>query len=422
MLHSLYRWIGRYSIPWLIGLLVLGLGGMMGSPTTGQSVMAQQSSYQTGLVVWQAAEQGFADWQLAGIEITPEGTLQLDPPTAEWQRDPYPAGGYREGNFYNGGEFWLGEAISPITPTTFGFVGALASWNTTTPAGSWVEVQLRAQIKDGWTKWYSYGVWTSHPSATVQPHSIDEQADEHGNLYTDLLVLKDEIQGSSALQVKVRLFSEQETAIPVLRQAAVATSTIPIQAESGISGNPALWNRSLSLPECSQMVYADGGEVWCSPTSVAMVKAYWQSSQAACEPQVRATVAGVYDWLYDGHGNWAFNVAHATSQGLLGYVARLNSLAAAEPWIAAQVPVVFSFAWQEGELAGAAIPKSDGHLAVLVGFNTQGDPIVHDPAAARDSEVRRTYPRAQLEKLWLGASGGTVYLIYPPQQKVPVFG
>ena len=84
-----------------------------------------------------------------------------------------------------------------------------------------------------------------------------------------------------------------------------------------------------------------------------------------------------------------------------------------ERWVSQGVPVIFSFSWNKGELTGAAIPSSNGHLAVVVGFDLQGNPIVNDPAAATDQEVQRTYLRSELEALWLASSGGTVYLIYP---------
>jgi hypothetical protein len=57
--------------------------------------------------------------------------------------------------------------------------------------------------------------------------------------------------------------------------------------------------------------------------------------------------------------------------------------------------------------------------AVLVGFDSAGNPIVNDPAAASDDAVQRTYNRAQLESLWLETSGGTAYLIYPAGWPVP---
>jgi hypothetical protein len=58
-------------------------------------------------------------------------------------------------------------------------------------------------------------------------------------------------------------------------------------------------------------------------------------------------------------------------------------------------------------------------LLVLVGFDMQGNPIVNDPASPSDSAVQHTYLRSEFEPLWLQASGGTVYLIYPQGASVP---
>jgi hypothetical protein len=167
------------------------------------------------------------------------------------------------------------------------------------------------------------------------------------------------------------------------------------------------------------MVYPDGGEVWCSPTSTSMVLGYWSRDTGPCAPRVSAAVQGVYDWLYDGHGNWPFNAAYAASRGLEAYIVRFTSLAQAEPWIAAGVPVVISYAWKKSSLDGAPFSSSSGHIAVLVGFDAAGNPIVNDPAAASDPEVQHIYNRAQLESLWLEHSGGTVYLIFPPGTATP---
>ena len=100
-------------------------------------------------------------------------------------------------------------------------------------------------------------------------------------------------------------------------------------------------------------------------------------------------------------------------------MARFTSLAKAEVFVAAGVPVVVSFAWGNRDLTGSAIPSSNGHLAVLVGFDRDGNPIINDPAAATDEDVRRTYLRSEFEPLWLETSGGTVYLIYPEGAVVP---
>ena len=86
------------------------------------------------------------------------------------------------------------------------------------------------------------------------------------------------------------------------------------------------------------MVYPDGGEVWCSPTSTAMILAYLDNYVEDCEPHVRAAVEGVYDWIYEGNGNWPFNTAYAATRGYEGYVARITSLAPAEEFVAAGYP------------------------------------------------------------------------------------
>jgi hypothetical protein len=150
-----------------------------------------------------------------------------------------------------------------------------------------------------------------------------------------------------------------------------------------------------------------------------MVLAYLDKYTGDCEPRVRAAVDGVFDWVYDGHGNWPFNTAYAATQGYEGYVARLTSLDKAEEFVAAGIPVIMSIAWNKGELANADVDSTNGHLLVLVGFDSSGNPIINDPASRANETVRRTYLRSQFEPLWLQASGGTVYLIYPERTVVP---
>jgi hypothetical protein len=72
-----------------------------------------------------------------------------------------------------------------------------------------------------------------------------------------------------------------------------------------------------------------------------------------------------------------------------------------------------------GELTGAPISSSAGHLLVIVGFTATGDVVVNDPASPSRSGVRRTYDRAELEAAWLGGSGGTVYVIHDEAHALP---
>ncbi len=231
--------------------------------------------HQTGFIRWGAAENGFNSWTLSGIRLNTNGGLEFDPATASAGSDPYPAGTYNGGNYYNGGSFFVGEATSPEIATPFDYQEAIASWNAATPSGSWVEVQFRARYGTRWSKWYVLGIWASDTS-TVARHSVNSQGDSDGFVATDTFISSAKKATTNNFQIKLRLFSADRTSAASVRNVSVAYSTsAPKKAADVSSGNPALWNTSINIPECSQMVYPDGGEVWCSPTSTSMVLAYW---------------------------------------------------------------------------------------------------------------------------------------------------
>lgn len=374
---------------------------------------------QSASTLWQASRGDFNAWQLSGASRAADGALQLLPGQSWAGTDPYGPGGFAGGNYYNGGSFVQGEVTSPVVSSAFGFRQAIASWEASTPTDTWVETLIRVQVSGTWTKWYSLGVWAS-TGETVQRHSAGSQSDSVAYVATDTLIVTAKKASATAWQLKVRLFSGDGVATPSLRASAVTVSLAPERLSSFPAGSASRWNTVLSVPTCSQMVYSDGGEVWCSPTSTTMVLRYWAGdTSGVCEPYVRATVSGVYDWYYGGHGNWPFNTAYAASQGLQAHVARFTSFAQLEPWISAGVPAILSVAWGKGDLTGAPIASTAGHLIVLVGFDAAGNPVVNDPAGPSNSTVRRTYYRSELEPLWLNASAGTAYLVYPQGWTVP---
>ena len=402
----------------LVPLLLLVLAAVAALSASAKS---GDAPYATDHDLWRASDGGFSSWSLSGVTRGSDGVLRIDLATAASETDPYPAGGYQGHNYYNGGSYLVGEALSPEIAAA-PFTEAIPSWNAVTPDGSWVEMQIRAHVGDHWTKWYTAGPWASG-TGTIERHSVNLQADGvDGTFAVDTLILNGKkAPPADAYQVKLRLFSTGG-AVPAVRFASVALSgAAPIRATLQ-PGDPANWNTLVDLPEYSQMVYPDGGNVWCSPTSTSMVLAGWQGYSGDPEPRVRQTVVGVFDWRYDGHGNWPFNTAWAAHEGMEAQVARFTSFRDVERWVKAGVPVVFSFAWKKGQLTGSAIPSSDGHLAVIVGFDGSGNPIVNDPASPTNEDVRRPYDRAELETVWLQASGGTVYLIYPQGHPIPAIG
>jgi hypothetical protein len=373
------------------------------------------SAYQTSLRCWKAIRGDFKAWSLNGAVLQPNGTLTLDTASAQVENDPQPflEGGH---SFYNGGSFYVGEALSPEVAAQFSVDELVPSWNAETPTGTWLEVWLRVRLGERWSTWKNLGVWASDNS-TIQRHSVADQRDADTSVSTDTLIVHPSGE-VTAWQMKVRLFSADGAHLPTLRLAAVAVTSPKPASPILLPGNPKLWNLRYPVPECSQMIYPDGGNVWCSPTSLAMLFGYWGWRESN-EIRVRTSVEGVYDWVFEGYGNWSFNAAYAGHRGFEAYVMRVSSLAELEPWLAAGVPVVVSFGWKAGQLTGAPIPSSNGHLAVLAGFDPQGNPIINDPACATDEGVCRTYDRTEWETLFLARSGGTAYLIHPQEWKVP---
>ncbi|WP_420595080.1 peptidase C39 family protein [Deinococcus sp.] len=280
----------------------------------------------------------------------------------------------------------------------------IPSWNALTPAGSRLTLEVKPA---GAKRFYSFGTWQSGAGRS----SLDGQSDGAAKLLTDTLRLN---KLETAFDYRLTLQAGTGGS-PSLSLLAFNTSERGQRlSAAGASGDKSRWNKVLDVPQRSQMIYPGGGEVWCSPTSTSMILAYY-----GVKISVPEAAKATYDTAYDGTGNWPFNTAFAAEQGLRAVVTRLPNLADAERYLAAGVPLGVSLGWKKGELPGAAIPASSGHLMVLVGFDAVGDPVLNDPAAPSDAEVRRSYPRAAFEKLWLTHSGGLVYLISKPGQALP---
>jgi len=273
---------------------------------------------------------------------------------------------------------------------------------------------------------YALPIWASDPE-TVRRHSIDGQGGA-ATVETDTLALR---RGRYANGLPTRgdalyrAYRRQPRAPPPLAGRLARVQ----QASRSHSDSPsAAWGYDLPVPGRSQMVVRyrhsayGGGEVWCSLTALSMILAYWahRLRRPDLDVDVLHVAAGVYDWPYQGTGNWPFNVAYATSfAGMDGYVVRFPSLAALEPWIAADVPLALSAAFAPGALPGVPMPSTAGHLVVLRGSDQAGTPLINDPAAPSDAAVLHTYPRAAFARAWQDGSGGAAYVIFPRGWSVP---
>jgi Peptidase_C39 like family len=370
--------------------------------------------------------------------VNTNGTLTLASgqlPTFEYV-DPHASVPVLGDEVDGSGTYVFGTWTSPVYGMSFAFTEVVSSWNAKTSPGTWIQSEVKAQLDNGrWTKWYILGRWTYNDS-DFHRTSVGGQGDADGFIAVDTFFTKD--HPAVAYQLRLTIFrraglTEAQAPVSVSRFSAVASnlrnqrSTFP--SATTMNGQQI----DLGLPSYSQEIhhgeypeFDNGGEAWCSPTSTAMVVQYWENETGTsyaptdaetawvgfADPDVDYTARFVYDYRYQGAGNWPFNTAYAAERGLVGDVTMLHNLREAEPFIRAGIPLVASVAWSSNKL-DTAIKSTNGHLMVIGGFTGDGRVIAYDPASDTNAQVRHVYNREQFERAWIPASGGIVYVIRP---------
>lgn len=331
-----------------------------------------------------------------------------------------------------GRTYQVGQWQSPWIAPGFTFRELIASWKAETPGGSWIQVLVQVRGTDGKASGLKdLGKWAER-DGLLKRVSGPAQTDALATVATDTLKARPGVRWDR-YRFLVRLMRTPGGQGPILRAVGAVASLPPI-------GSPATSRPlqrtaiTLPVPRYSQMIhrgenpeYGGGGEAWCSPTSMAMILGYYGRLPKASEypwtkaPQgfVNFLARAAYDYSYEGAGNWPFNTAIGADRVGDGFVTRLPSLASAERLIRAGIPLALSIRFRTGELTGAPLRSTNGHLVVLVGFTATGRPIVNDPAAPTSATVRRTYDRAQFERAWQQGSSGTTYLIRDAARPLP---
>jgi Peptidase_C39 like family len=390
----------------------------------------------------------FNSGTMHGLVLNSDGTLQLansglDPFT---YTDPFSSVAVLGHTVDGSGAYVSGTWTSPIYSMSFPFNELVSSWNSKTPSGTWIQSEVRPKIDDGhWANWYILGRWAYNDfvdgSGDPGFHrtSVGGQGNADGFVSIDTFFTKD--HPAVAYQLRLTIFrraglTDAQAPVRVSRYSAVASN---LTNQQNTFPSPTDMQRNhpidLEVTPFSQEThhgeypeFDNGGEAWCSPTSTAMVLNYWtrvkgiQYAPSAAEtswvnpafadPEVDYTARYVYDYHYQGAGNWPFNTAYAAERGLVSDVTQLHNLREAEPFIRAQIPLVASVAWHSNKLDGG-IKSTNGHLMVIGGFTDTGDVIAYDPASPDNAHVRHVYNREQFEKAWIPASGGIVYVDRP---------
>lgn len=277
---------------------------------------------------------------------------------------------------------WRGRETAAFTSPSFDalpFDRAVLSWNATGPA----LFELEA---DGDGKWRIMGKWGPKPES-VKGDGVD----------VDTLELK-----APAKSFRFRFTPAPGTVVTL---AAVTTWTKGEKNPLSLKPSPS-WGKTIDVPKRSQDTSEEDPAKVCSPTSLSMILQFYGVNKPTEE-----VASAVFDHASKLYGNWPFNTAYAHSAaGLEAYVRKFMGLEDLEAEIEAGRPVEISHRWEKGELDGAPISRTDGHMIVVVGFTKDGDVVVNDPAA-KPGTVRRVYKRAQIEKTWLVRGSGVAYVL-----------
>jgi hypothetical protein len=355
---------------------------------------------------------------LRGVAVS-RGRLVMDAPVAT--------------RSYAGRRYAVGQWVSPWRTPGFDLTELIASWDARTPGNSWIEVQVRGRTGSGRTSsWDVLGRWAAGDTS-IRRTSVRAQGDDLAGVNVDTWQTH---TGLARWQLRVQLMRGQGAPSPQVDGVGAVVSRLPDVSGVATSDPGPGPGVVLGVPRYSQMVHrghyprwGGGGEAWCSPTSTSMVlgrygalpppRAYRWVPDGHRAPWVDYAARMTYDAAYGGTGNWPFNTAYAATRTDDAFVTRLRNLREARYFIEAGIPLVASISFGAGELDGAPISASNGHLLVIAGFTAAGNVVVNDPAARSASGVRRTYDRGQFEDAWIPNSGGLVYVIRDRAHPLP---
>lgn len=300
--------------------------------------------------------------------------------------------------------------VSPDLEPGIPWKELIVSWNAATNVSLSVEVR---PVIPGGAAFLSLGRWTSAPGPENPRESVNGQKEPWGEVRTDVLVLK---EFAEAAQVRLGIRGP----VSGLRRLSLAFSGPgPSSPGTPIPSVSAARGVDLPVPIRSQADYPEGVSKWCSPTSTAMLMAFWGERMGRPDwiLPVPDVARAVMDPGWGGTGNWPFNMALPGSRpGLNAAVARWNGLGDLERWVASGMPVAASVSYSL--LKGSpTVEAGDGHLVVVRGFTPEGDVLVNDPGV-RQERVRRVFPRSDFDRAW-NHSGRTVYLVWPEGRSLP---
>lgn len=277
--------------------------------------------------------------------------------------------------------------VTPPVAPDFQFDDVIPSWN--------VRGNFRAMIRvrfvgaDDWSAWDNIGTWGDAP-----PTRAASRGDVRVTIDVDRLRAGEPLRAAQLAFDSVEALTVDRVSLCLSRVSAFMAAPAPVTVHQGIDLPVPFRSQQDSPPAIASRS--------CSPTCVAMLLAYHGIDVPA--PDV---AAACFDPDHDLYGNWNRAIQAACTFGLPGCVRRFAGWADALEHVHAGRPIIASIAFEEGVLPAAPLPRTDGHLVVVRGFERDAV-MVNDPAGPSGSGPMR-YPMAAFGPAWFG-HGGVAYV------------
>lgn len=254
---------------------------------------------------------------------------------------------------------------------------------------------LEIQVGDGknWSPFFKLGLFSESFK-----QSFPDQINEWGVLRIDELILARAVR---YYRFRVRMEGE----VPLMSVGVCGVRDSFVYKEDKAARLPVgLFAMKVNPISQKEQLCPDKMRI-CSPTSLCMAL-----NALGQHIGLSKILQNVYDQSFDIYGNWMFNTAYASEQGVDAYVRRFESLQELKKACTDHSLVVASIAYEKGELPGAAQAATSGHLVLVRGYQ-DGKILVADPAGETADKVLRAYEAKAFARAWLKNKKGAAYLL-----------
>lgn len=295
----------------------------------------------------------------------------------------------------------------------------VASWNSDTPKGTYIEVFARAYVDmyGEWSDWVSWGQWGKDI-----PRASTDDANDLVMIDTDVFTVRGSAgETAGRVQLKVALHADEVSVSPVLRQlAATYKNTF-----EGQEIEPSYLEVDTPLPEAVRL----DTPAYSQLTRESSVADAMCSAVAICTllndrgedlmPEEVALL--IYDYYYEGFGNWSFSIGAAGAYGYEAYV-QYADFAILRQELAKGYSVGISVKYSSSPdgrypyLENGAESNTPGHLITITGYETvDGVDYFYssDSGAVGDANCTRRYRADQLDAAW---SNRVAYIVHDKEE------